>query len=135
MTTRHLPRRLFSAGRDTEERSAGFSLLEVGFAMGIILTILLGVMASISTASVAEMNASEGLASQLLLSQTVEEVKNNSFDNLITYNGQTVTSGTNTATIQVAYLTTDLVRIQVNVVSSQFAGVTNSAVQLIANTN
>ena len=53
------------------------------------------------------MNASEGLASQLLLSQTVE-VKNNSFNNLITYNGPTVTNGTNTATIRSPTLTTDL---------------------------
>ncbi len=120
---------------ETAPRSAGFNLIEVAISMAIILTILLGVMASISTASIAEMTASEGVANQLLLSQTLEELKSNDFDDLITFNGQVVTNGTNRATIQAALVTTDLVRLQVDVASTSFTDVTSSAVFLIADMN
>lgn len=113
---------------------AGFNLLEIAITMAIVLTILLGVMASISTASMAEMNSSEHVASQLLLSQALEELKANDFNDLITFNGQFVTSGTNRADIAVAYLTPDLIRLQVTVTSTAFTDVVNSAVLLQAST-
>ena len=125
-------RRLVSRKR---VREGGFNLLELAIAMAIILTILLGVMASISTASIAEMNASEGMASQLLMSQTLEEIKNTTdFAALLSFNGQTVTSGTNTATIRAQALTTGLVEIQVSVASSTYPNVASQGVLLIANT-
>lgn len=119
--------------RANQEQTEGFSLLEMVIAMAILLTIVLGVMASISNAAIAEMNASEALASQLLLSQTMEELKNNDFADLITFNGQSVSSGTNTALIRVSSLTTNLVRIQVDVTSNGFTDVANSSVLLVAN--
>ncbi|MBI4605123.1 MAG: hypothetical protein HY721_24430 [Planctomycetes bacterium] len=112
--------------------TAGFNLIEVTLTMAIVLTILLGVMASISTASMAEMSASENVASQLLMSQVLEEVKSNEFEDLLSFNGQYVTSGTNRADISVVSLSTDLVRIQVSVTSTAFPDVVNSAVLLQA---
>ena len=120
---------------DSSHRETGSSLIEVAISLVLILAILLGVMASLSTASVAQMSSTEGTSSQLLLSQAIEEVKNNDYDDLLSFNGQTVVSGTNTATILVDLVSTDLIRIQVTVASTAFTDVSSRAVILIANTN
>ncbi len=120
---------------DSSNRETGSSLIEVAISLVLILAILLGVMASLSTASVAQMSSTEGTSSQLLLSQAIEEVKNNDYDDLLSFNGQTVVSGTNTATILVDLVSTDLIRIQVTVASTAFTDVSSRAVILIANTN
>lgn len=120
---------------DSRHRETGSSLIEVAISLVLILAILLGVMASLSTASVAQMSSTEGTSSQLLLSQAIEEVKNNDYDDLLSFNGQTVVSGTNTATILVDLVSTDLIRIQVTVASTAFTDVSSRAVILIANTN
>jgi len=126
--------RLGPAAGPRNDRAGGFNLIEMSLAMTIVLTILLGVMASISTASLAEMNSSEALSSQLLLSQAIEELKDNTFSELPSFNGQYVVSGTNRANISVTALTVDLARIQVNVSSTAFPDVSSSAVLLVANT-
>ena len=110
----------------------GASLIEVAISLVLILAMLLGVMASLSTASVAQMSSTESTQSQFLLSQVLEEVKNNSFDNLLSFNGQQVTSGTNRATISVGLVTADLVRVQVAVASTAFPEVANRAVLFLA---
>ena len=126
---------MFRRGRAFPDREAGASLIEVAISLVLILAILLGVMASLSTASVAQMSSTEATSSQCLLSQSIEEVKNNDYDALLSFNGQTVASGTNTATILVDLVSTDLTRVQVTVTSSSFPDVTSRAVLLIANTN
>ena len=116
------------------ERSAGFNLIETTVSMAIILTILLGVMATISSASLAKTNSNESVSSQFLLHQTVEELKNNSFSELLGFDGQYVTSGTNRADIRVGWVTPELIRLQVDVTSTAFPDVTSSAVFLLADT-
>jgi len=116
------------------ERVAGFNLIEIAISMAIILTILLGVMAAISTASLAEANSNEAVSGQLLLTQTVEELKNNNFAELLGFHGQYVTSGTNRADISAALVTQDLIRLQVDVTSTDFPDVSSSAVFLLADT-
>ncbi len=120
---------------DPSSRDAGSSLIEVAISLALILAILLGVMAALSTGSLAQLNATEATTSQLLLSQAIEEVKNNDYDSLLSFNGQTVVSGTNTATILADLVSTDLTRIQVTVTSTAFPDVTSRAVILLANTN
>src|SRR2546425_7455837 len=120
---------------ELRERSRGFNLLEVTLFLTIILTILLGVMASISNASLAERNSSENLQSQLLLDQVLNEIQANIFDNLITFNGQYVTSGNHRADIRVTLITSDLAQIQVDVTSPVFTDISNRAVLLLSNTS
>lgn len=120
------------AAGSTRRGQEGASLIEVAISLVLILAMLLGVMASLSTASVAQMSSTEGTQSQFLLSQVLEEVKNNSFDNLLSFNGQQVTSGTNRATISVGLVTVDLVRVQVAVASTAFPEVANRAVLFLA---
>lgn len=130
------PKRILSRETlDPSSRDAGSSLIEVAISLALILAILLGVMAALSTGSLAQMNATEATSSQLLLSQAIEEVKNNDYDSLLSFNGQTVVSGTNTATILADLVSANLTRIQVTVTSTAFPDVTSRAVILLANTN
>ncbi|HVR76206.1 MAG TPA: prepilin-type N-terminal cleavage/methylation domain-containing protein [Planctomycetota bacterium] len=115
--------------------SEGFNLIEMMISMAIVLATLLGVMASLSTASIAEINSSESVENQFLLGQTLEELKNNSFDTLLSFNGTFVTSGSNRADISVDLLTPDLARIQVVARSTELTDVTSLVVLLVANTN
>jgi prepilin-type N-terminal cleavage/methylation domain-containing protein len=112
----------------------GFTLLEVFMAMTIVAIILLGVMGSISTASFAERNAGESLQSQMLLNQVIEELQDNPFSNLLSFNGQFVTSGDHRADILVGLLSPDLARIQVSVTSTLYPEVSTRALVFISNT-
>lgn len=117
------------------DAEAGSSLLEVAISLALILAILIGVMASLTTAAVAQMNATESTQSQALLSQTLEEIKANDYDDLLSFNGQSVTSGTNTALIQADLVATNLTRIQITVTSSAYADVITRTILLIARTD
>jgi Tfp pilus assembly protein PilV len=113
----------------------GMHLLEIAVSMTLVLVILLGVMASISSASFAERSASEGLASQMLMNQVIEEVQASPFDSLLSFNGQFVTSGAHRADITTGSVNADLVQIQVVVTSTTFPDVTSQAVILISDTD
>ena len=113
----------------------GSSLLEVAISLTLILAILIGVMASLTTASLAQMNATEATQSQLLLSQALEEVKANDYDDLLSFNGQSVASGTNTALIQADLVATNLTRVQITVTSSAYPEVITRSVLLVADIN
>jgi hypothetical protein len=105
----------------------GMHLLEIAVSMTLVLVILLGVMASISSASFA--------ASQMLMNQVIEEVQASPFDSLLSFNGQFVTSGVHRADITTGSVNADLVQIQVVVTSTTFPDVTSQAVILISDTD
>jgi Tfp pilus assembly protein PilV len=123
------------ASRPTGGPEEGMHLLEIAVSMTLVLVILLGVMASISSASFAERSASEGLASQMLMNQVIEEVQASPFDSLLSFNGQFVTSGVHRADITTGSVNADLVQIQVVVTSTTFPDVTSQAVILISDTD
>ncbi len=115
-----------------KDREGGMTLLEIMISLTILSMILLGVMASISTGFQAQHLNTEQLNSQLLVQQVIEELQDNNFETLVTFNGQTVTSGAHIATMQVSYVNVNLVRVTVTTSSTQFPTVSSRAVTYIA---
>jgi len=121
------------ATRFDELGALGFHFREVMVALVIVLSVLLGVLETLTTASVADLGSHEATASQVLLDRTIDEVNNAAYEDLLSIPARQVSSGTNHASIQAQLVTTDLIRVQVNVASTAFPDVTNSAVILVAN--
>ncbi|MBI4584911.1 MAG: type II secretion system protein [Planctomycetes bacterium] len=129
-TRPHFSSRVSRGG--VKDREGGMTLLEIMISLTILSMILLGVMASISTGFQAQHLNTEQLNSQLLVQQVIEELQDNSFDNLVTFNGQTVTSGAHTAAMEVGYVNANLVRVTVTTSSTQFPTVSSRAVTYLA---
>lgn len=102
--------------------------------MGLALVgaILLGVMASISTAFMGQRDSTARTESHFLLGRVLEEIQASPYDTLLSFNGTSVTEGDHRAAIRVAPVGPDLLEVQVDVVSTSSPDVTSSGVLLVA---
>ena len=129
-----MPQQVLGTVRKERSSQAGMNLIEVTIAMTILAIMLLGVMAALSNASFAERETSDVLQSQLLLSQVVEETRSVAFDSLLSLNGTYVVKGSHRANITAGLVNPDLVRIQVDVTSTDGTNARSRSVLLVANT-
>ena len=132
-TARILHRNDASATAPSSSRD-GFSLIEVTLALTILLIMLLGILASLSNASIAERETAEVLESQLLVTQVLEEIQSARYETLLSFNGTFVVNGNHRADITAGLAGPDLTRIEVDVSSPVFPNIASSAVLLIADT-
>ena len=116
----------------TFSRVRGVSLLEIMVAIALTSMILVGIMASLSTGFIAQNQNSEIQESQLLVHQVLEEIQDIEFENLLSFNGQFVTSGEHQANITVDYINSNLIRVEVVTTSTEYPNVSTSSVTLIA---
>ena len=125
----HLRRRSASGSSDD-----GFTLIEVSLALSMIAMILVGVMAALSSGFLAQRNNSEIVETQFLTQQVVEEIQDSAFDDLLSFNGTSVTSTDGFYRAQVTAASAGLHLIRIEVVSSSIARPTiwSRAVTLIS---
>lgn len=116
-----------------ESRQEGVGLIEVAVSFALLLTILLGVMGSLTTASAVQLNTNERVSNQMLLGQSLEELKSVPFSTLTSFNGTHVISGKNRVDFLVTPLSAALVRVEVVSTSSEYSDITNRAVLLLVN--
>ena len=89
-------------------------------------------MAALSTSFVAQAQSSETLESQLLVEQVLEELHDVDFETLVSFNGTYVESGAHRADITAAYVTANLVRVELVTTSTAHPTISSRAVTLIA---
>ncbi len=112
-----------------------FNLLEATVALAILTLALLGVLAAISNASVAERETAQMLESQAALAQVLEEIQSLPYDTVLSLNGTFVTKGNQRADIRAALDRVGLIRVQVDVTSAANPAVSSSAALLVADRN
>ncbi len=123
-----------SAPRIARRADSGWSLVEVTVGLTLISIIVLGVTASLSTAAVGAETTNDELESALLLDRVLQEVQASPYDTLLTFNGTFLVEGDHRADIRVALVATNLIQIQVDVVSQVDPNVATRGVLLVADT-
>ena len=113
--------------------SQGMTLIEIAISLSIIGVLLLGVMASLSTGLSAQSINGERLTAHYLARDVLEEIQDNDFTNLLSFDGQFVTEGAHQADISVSLVNVHLMRVQVTTTSTQYPEVSASAVTMISN--
>ena len=115
-------------------RREGFTLIEVSLALSLIAMILVGVMAALSSAFLAQRNNSEIVETQFLTQQVIEEAQDSAFDDLLSFNGTSVTSTDGLYRAQITASSAGLHLVRIEVVSSSIARPTiwSRAVTLIS---
>jgi prepilin-type N-terminal cleavage/methylation domain-containing protein len=116
-----------------EPRSQGLTLIEIAISLSIIGVLLLGVMASLTTGLSAQAENRERLTAQYLVRDVLEEIQDNDFANLLSFDGLFVTEGAHQADISVSLVNTNLMRVQVSTTSTQHVEVSATAVTMISN--
>ena len=100
--------------------------------MTVLVIVVLGVLGSISNASVAQRTTQVEVESRQLLDRVLEEIESVDFDGLLGFDGTFIVSGAHRADLTVVLLQPNLMQVQVDVTSAQFPEVRNVGVTLIA---
>jgi len=112
----------------------GFSLVEVAVALTLVGVIVLGVLATVSTAAASGRSSGARLDSQMLLNQVIEEIQGSPYDTLLGFHGTFVVEGDHRADISAVLADVNLVQIQVDVASQVDPSIASRGVLLVADT-
>lgn len=107
--------RVRADGGGVYRRQHGFSLLETTLSTVILGTVLIGTLASLSSAAVGQRNDSTRVESQLLLSRVMEELRSTSPDSLPGFDGTWLDEGGHRAEINVVPHGAGLLKLSVRV--------------------